>query len=124
MKLIKKIMIVWLISWLPMASAVASAMPIYSATFSITLDTTAQAAVLDVEPAAALPCHSPDDNNNATDAQCAHCVMCHIAGAIIAPSIPVLPMTASHDCPHEINSVDFVSFIPTLPQRPPALSGI
>lgn len=115
-----------MIAWLPMAGVLASTMPIAAlatATASlVTLDqSTPLAASADFD-SSNTPCHTAEESNADHDGKpCSHCVLCHLAGAIVPPTVPTMPRNTLHELPESIDSVAFTSFIAELPQRPPSL---
>ncbi len=122
-----KLILAWMIAWLPVAGVLASTMPI--ASFAESKDTAIapdQSKMIDVTADAdrmTMPCHDPDvSNNNADGNSCSHCVLCHLAGAIVPPTMPALQQNSLHDTQQTIDSVSFTSFIAELPQRPPSRS--
>lgn len=126
-KLLAPWLVAWLVAWLPLTGAMASVMPIYgSAPMFVGGQENAMAKAADASEAdtfmAAMPCHasSTTDGEAAKSPSCPHCVLCHIAGAIVPPSIPVVPMAHSHDCPTSLGVVSFTSVVPALLQRPPS----
>ncbi|MCA3001645.1 MAG: hypothetical protein ACK5RJ_04630 [Burkholderiales bacterium] len=117
-----KLIVVWMIVWLPVAGALASIMPI-SAVATATSDQSILAASASDSDVAGLPCHASDSSSPDADGKsCSHCVLCHIAGAIVPPTVPTMPLNTRHHSPKSIDSVSFTSFIAELPQRPPSLS--
>lgn len=121
-KLVKKLTLICLVLWLPIASSVAAAMPVYasSAHASAAIDEEDSTATI----TSTLPCHQLADNAaNDDESSCAHCVLCHVANSVIPSSVTVTSPSVSHDCPHVFVVVNFASFIPPLLQRPPSISG-
>jgi hypothetical protein len=128
-----KLIVVWMIVWLPVAGALASTMTISSisstsAIATSTVDAATPHQSLSPEPAAesnvaSMPCHASDSSSPDVDGKsCSHCVLCHLAGAIVPPTVPSMPLNTRHDSPKSIDNVSFTSFIAELPQRPPSLS--
>lgn len=122
-----KLIVAWMIAWLPVAGVIASTMPI--ASFAGPTDAVIapdQSKLIDVTTdadRATMPCHASDSSSpNADSKPCSHCVLCHLAGAIVPPTVPTMPLNTRHDSPKSIDSVSFTSFIAELPQRPPSLS--
>ncbi len=70
-----------------------------------------------------MPCHQSDTDQSSPD-NCNHCVLCHIAGAVVMSTLPVLTAPSHHAPLWSIDSISFRSFIPELPPRPPSLTGI
>ncbi len=122
-----KCMVAWMIVWLPVAGGIASTMPIASFADLPGL-AVASAPSISLEAAkdsvaTSMPCHASDSSGPNVDGKpCSHCVLCHLAGAIVPPTVPTMPLNTRHDSPKSIDSVSFTSFIAELPQRPPSRS--
>jgi hypothetical protein len=122
-----KLIVVWMIVWLPVAGVLASTMPISVVATSAVDAATPDRSISPEPPAksdvANLPCHASDSSSPDVDGKsCSHCVLCHIAGAIVPPAVPTVPLNTRHDSPKSSDSVSFTSFIAELPQRPPSRS--
>jgi hypothetical protein len=90
----RKLVLMWMLLWLPMAGAMAAVMPLSS---PLRVE-----AVMSVQPAAengdaadgmAMPCHAAPDSSTPTNS-CTQCVLCHLAGALSIGAMPVVPMVA------------------------------
>ncbi|MBC7624826.1 MAG: hypothetical protein H7232_15740 [Aeromicrobium sp.] len=120
-----KLVVAWMVAWLPVAGVLASTMPITSASVGFGVDLSASMAIVATtdSDAAVMPCHTFDASATEPDGKsCSHCVLCHLAGAIAPPTMPTLPQNTLHDSPESLTSVAFTSFIAELPQRPPSPS--
>ena len=119
----KKLLIVCLIIWLPIASSIAATMdghasPMQSGAASFGADDDHAANSL-------LPCHAVADSVTAEDdSACSHCALCHMANSVIPSNTASSAALALTDCPPVYGVVNFISFIPPLLQRPPSFSGI
>jgi hypothetical protein len=124
-----KIIAVWLVAWLPLSAAMATAMPIYAKApmVSVAESSSAESAVLpDAQDVMqAMPCHAAAADTATMPANdvCSHCVLCHIAGAMVPPTVPEMATQFVHDCPTSDGVVAFTSFIPPTLQRPPSSHG-
>lgn len=120
MKLFKKILLLWMIFWLPVAGAMAATMPLSGTT--VTSAASANAATVD-QDTYALPCHGKAiPGKMASGKSCNHCVLCHLAGALVMPELPVI---ATLSPTHIFSAAPVVhppSFIPELTAPPPRLS--
>ena len=94
MKRIQKLLLIWMIVWLPIAGAMAAVMPLSGMMTSTSASSTASVGDQDM---AAMPCHGDGKSaaGKSTLGQgCTHCVLCHLAGALIVPEMPIIPMIA------------------------------
>jgi hypothetical protein len=106
MTLLRKMLIFWMILWLPFAGAMAAVMPLTGTPVqafvqgALALD--AQEMVMSEAKAAlvsddfVMPCHTySDSKSGATKTSlgqtCHHCVLCHLAGALALSSMPIMP---------------------------------
>jgi hypothetical protein len=112
----RRLLLCWMIAWLPISGAMAAAMPFGGTVASIA---PSDAAVMDESPAA-MPCH---DGDAVTSGACDHCELCHIASSMIPPSLAAIDAHAMHDLPVSFPRDDFISHIPEQPQRPPLSAG-
>jgi hypothetical protein len=122
-----KFVAAWLIAWLPLSGAMASVMPIYGSAGALKVAAASVDAVAPDDALSAMPCHAVKDQaidaaegKSPKTSSCPHCVLCHIAGSIVPPTMPMVPMSNSHDCPQSLGVVTFTSFVPPLLQRPPS----
>ena len=118
MKRFRKLLLVWMIAWLPAAGAMAAVMPL-SGSMSMSAGTMA-ALSADSDVRALAPCHDPAAAAKMPFGQgCTHCVLCHLSGALVKPEMPVIPTTV----PTHLFTAVFMaippSFLPELPSPPP-----
>ena len=120
MKLFKKILLVWMIVWLPVAGAMAVVMPLSGSTMvSSATDTTSASD----KNASSLPCHGKSAPGTIASGQsCSHCVLCHLAGALVMPELPVIATLSPTHIFSAATVVNHLSFIPELSAPPPRLS--
>ena len=118
MTLFRKLLLVWMVAWLPVSGAIAAVMPISSMS-------RAPMPVEDMDESvnatseSAMPCHVDTDTVSATGGSCTHCVLCHLAGALMLPFIPELrDLAPSHHFVATSLSTQ-TSFIPELISPPP-----
>jgi hypothetical protein len=113
----KKILIAWMLLWLPVAGALAATMPIFA--LSSTATTSADAPLIDDSMTAQpMPCHSDSDSPTPPGA-CSHCLLCHLAGAVVLPQIAALPAVSP---PRDFSATPFsihASFLADLATPPP-----
>lgn len=114
----RKLLIVLMIVWLPLAGAMAATMPVARSV----------AAAGDAAP---MPCHSNITSDSTADTSsgtaktslpggtCSHCDLCHLAVAIAVPAMPVVNavLPASDFAPDRVGAPP--SFIPDLLLPPP-----
>lgn len=112
MKLFQRLLLTWMIVWLPVAGAMAAVMPLSGA---IASSPTPFVANSDGDDTAAMPCHGKATFGQA----CSHCMLCHLAGALMMPGMPViatlLPTNVFTAAPH----LPHPSFIPEPAYPPP-----
>ena len=119
----RKLLLVWMIAWLPLSGAMAAIMP-----FGMAKANSTTAVGVDMndgamdETMAAMPCHSSTDSGEIASGSCNHCELCHLAGAIVAPTLPQVDARTVHDVPTSLVRSNFISFFPEQPQRPPLFS--
>jgi hypothetical protein len=124
MTLFRKLLLIWMIAWLPLSGAMAAVMPFGSTTAKVaTVDGTMAMVDAAEDFTLAMPCHSQTKSGmEQTGGTCNHCELCHIAGSIMPPALPHIDATAVHNSPASFASADFISFFPEQPQRPPLAS--
>jgi hypothetical protein len=119
MKFFKKLLLIWMIAWLPAAGALAAVMPL-SGSMKLVVTTDAPMAELEMS---AMPCHGKSLTGKASFGQsCSHCVLCHLAGALVAPEVPIVAASTPTHLFDVTTIVVHPSFIPELtapPPRPP-----
>ena len=116
---LRKLLLVWMVAWLPVSGAIASAMPIAAMSRAPMPVADMGETVTSASPSP-LPCHGTSDTvSAATGGSCTHCVLCHLAGALMLPFIPALQgLAASHNFVATPLSPQ-TSFIPELISPPP-----
>lgn len=123
MTFLRKLALVWMIAWLPLSGVVAVTMPFCSqgimgmAALHQALDFGAE----DHAGAAEHPCHKQATGDEAP--LCEHCDLCHLAGALVPPSLPATHGSVPPESPADLTRADFTSFFPEPLPRPPVLSG-
>ena len=123
MRIFRRFLLAWMILWLPFAGAIGAAMPISGAAGKIN---SATALVADGQDNFSfMPCHNKSGADKSTDGKvpmgesCNHCVLCHLAGALAMPQMPVVPTVAPTHLFTSVNLVLHPSFVPELPVPPP-----
>jgi len=120
MKLFKKILLVWMIVWLPVAGAMATVMPLSGSTMVSSASDTTSASD---KNASSLPCHGKSVPGKIASGQsCSHCVLCHLAGALVMPELPVIATLSPTHIFSIAPVVNHLSFIPELSAPPPRFS--
>ena len=120
MKLFQKLLVTWMIVWLPLAGAMAAVMPL-----SGSLDTasTSNATSNGEEDVSVMPCHGKAQLAKTAFGQgCSHCVLCHLAGALVMPEMPVVVALVPTHIFDATPVADHPSFIPELTAPPPRAS--
>ena len=119
MKFFKKLLLIWMIVWLPAAGALAAVMPLQG---SINAASASISAFNADEDASVMPCHGNAVSGKIAFGQgCSHCVLCHLAGALVMPTMPVIAtLTPTHifaTTPLAFHP-SFVAELSTPPPRP------
>lgn len=122
MKLIRKLMLIWMICWLPAAGALAAVMPLSG---SINISGVADDLADDDLEMAAMPCHGdPMPGKAAFGKGCTHCVLCHLAGALVTPQMPVIAELLPTHLFTVSPPVSHPSFVPELISPPPRSAAV
>ncbi len=120
MKILRKLALVWMFAWLPISGVMATTMP-FCAQGMMGVMQAAQAQADDSSVAVGQP-HCDQGQQGAPSSNspvCEHCDLCHIAGALVPPSLPMIA-NAPPSLPPSVDRVEvFSSFIPNTPQHPP-----
>ncbi len=117
----RRLLLCWMIAWLPVSGAMAAAMPFAGKVANIApADAPLVEASAPGETQSGMPCH---DGDAVTSGACDHCELCHIASSMIPPSLAAIDAHAVHDLPVSFPRDDFISHIPEQPQRPPLSAG-
>ncbi len=123
MNLFRKLLLIWMIAWLPAAGALAAVMPLSGSMMSATAVSAPNAASMDDMDMSFMPCHGkPMPAKMAPGQGCSHCVLCHLAGALVMPEMPVVATLAPT---HIFTATPLAippSFIPELTSPPPRLA--
>lgn len=122
MKYFQKLLLVWMIVWLPVAGAMAAVMPLSGMMVPTRVSDTAS---VGDQGMVAMPCHG--DAKSAQEASafgqgCTHCVLCHLAGAMVMPELPVMAMIVPTHIFETASPVAHVSFVSEPTSPPPRLS--
>lgn len=117
MKSFQKLLLVWMIVWLPVAGALAVAMPL---TGPIGIMSAPSVTSVDDPGLSGLPCHGIAKMGEIDSGQsCEHCVLCHLAGALAMPEIPLLATFVPSNIYIAVPRVLHPSFVPELISPPP-----
>ncbi len=120
MKIFRKLLLIWMIVWLPAVGALAAVMPL--AAWSSSAST---ATLADDDDLALMPCHGKSAAQTlASDQGCSHCVLCHLAGAMVTPEIPIIPTLPPTQIFNAAPLVAPPSFVPELISPPPRAFAI
>lgn len=122
MKFLRKLLLVWMIVWLPVTGALAAAMPL--ATWSSAASTSTETLAGD-EDIALMPCHGKSAAKTLALGQgCSHCVLCHLAGAMVTPEMPIVPTLPPAHIFSASPLIAPPSFVPDLISPPPRAFAI
>ena len=117
MMFFRKLMLVWMICWLPAAGALAAVMPLSTTMNAVS---TMDGVTADAQGLSAMPCHGKAMSGKMLFGQCCtHCVLCHLAGALVTPEIPVIATLLPTHLFTASPSVTLPSFVPELISPPP-----
>ena len=117
MKFLRKLMLVWMICWLPAAGALAAVMPLSA---SLVAATTVKGIIAGDQDVSAMPCHGKGTSEKMALGQgCTHCVLCHLAGALVTPVMPVMAELLPTHVFTASTPVTLPSFVPELISPPP-----
>jgi hypothetical protein len=117
MKLLSKLALAWMFAWLPISGVMAATMPFCAQGMG--------GLVVMAERSEAMPCHTQaDSTSDQGQLPVEHCDLCHIAGALVPPSVPFIANAAPGVAPVDEAVSRFHSFIPDPPQHPPLSSPV
>ena len=123
MTLKRKLLLMWMILWLPVSGAMAAVMP-FAASTSASTSTSASAMVAtDSSMLESMPCHKVSPSNKAALGDgCNHCVLCHLAGALMLVSVPAVPSIAPTHVYAAVPMAAHPSFFPERSNPPPRVA--
>ena len=117
MKIFRKLVLIWMFAWLPAAGALAAVMPLSA---SMAAPSVANAASSSDLVMATMPCHGQSASGKMAFGQgCSHCVLCHLAGLLVTPEMPVIAMIAPTHIFVTSPLAIHPSFVPELTAPPP-----
>ena len=120
MRAFRKLLLIWMIVWLPAAGALAAVMPLSGSMTSSSAPSIASTGEQDM---AFMPCHGKSMTGKMALGQgCAHCVLCHLAGALVMPEMPTIAMVPPTHIFLAIPQASHRSFVPELIAPPPRLA--
>ena len=101
MNLFRRLLLVWMLAWLPVSGVMAVVMPIsgmfWTASAASMAAGATNAPATDTSVAVAdaikssMPCHGPSPaSDKPPSGTCTHCVLCHLAVSLMLPSLPVV----------------------------------
>ena len=116
-KFFRKLLVIWMIVWLPAAGALAAVMPLAAWSSAASSST---ALLADDEDVALMPCHGKSAAQTLGSGQgCSHCLLCHLAGAMVTPEMPIIPTLTPTHIFSAAPQVAPSSFVPELISPPP-----
>lgn len=127
MNFLRKVVLIWMLAWLPLSGAIAAAMGIsgMSAGTGASRASETLAAVESADETAAadisaMPCHGTAESSDAGQSgTCTHCLLCHLAVSLLLPYVADFQgRTPSHIFAASLLA-SHVSFIPELASPPP-----
>ena len=121
----RKLVLIWMILWLPASGAIAAVMPISGmpagkiTAIMLGQTETADMATGAADQVSAMPCHQTAAIDSSPSGTCTHCVLCHLAISLMLPAIPEMkPFTPSHDFAATL-LLSHTSFFPEPVSPPP-----
>ncbi|MEO8103594.1 MAG: hypothetical protein ABI790_13790, partial [Betaproteobacteria bacterium] len=115
---IKKLLLLWMIVWLPVSGAIAAVMPLTRSASTPVVAENASAG--DQGVATPMPCHNTAGKVHAGLGEgCNHCVLCHLAGALTLSTLPVVPSVPPSHVFSAAPIASHPSFVPELLIPPP-----
>lgn len=118
MKFLRKLALLWLLAWLPISGVMAATMP-FCAQGMMGAMQLAQSDGMQADESQSSS-HCDPSKRGAPQVSCEHCDLCHIAGAILPPSMASTGGAVPPLDPADTSRADFSSFFPDLLPRPPA----
>ena len=118
MRWIRKVVLIWMIVWLPMAGAMAVVMPLKGPTNPF-VSINADSALADDDGGFVMPCHGKVAGKLALGQSCTHCVLCHLAGALATARIPEMATVPPTHVFESTPLSPLPSFVPDLLVPPP-----
>ena len=123
MNLFRKLLLIWMIAWLPAAGLLAAVMPLSGSMMSMATASASNVASMDEMDMSFMPCHGKSMPAKMAPGQgCSHCVLCHLAGALVIPEMPVVATLAPTHIFAATPLAIPPSFVPELTSPPPRLS--
>jgi hypothetical protein len=122
----RKLLLIWMILWLPFAGAMAAVMPIAGTSLQAAATVDDTQSVADAASSSdefVMPCHSKSSVTKSSLGQtCTHCVLCHLAGALALGTVPVMPKISPTHIFAAAPLTPHPSFVPDLLSPPPRAS--
>lgn len=123
---LRKLVLAWMIAWLPLSGAMAAVMP-FSGVQGVAPSSglsVLPAAIAATDPAgadevASLPCHGGAAANTNPPGTCTHCLLCDLAVSLMLPCIPELKGLTPSRSFARIHLFPYPSFVPELTPPPP-----
>jgi hypothetical protein len=119
MNFLRKLALVWMIAWLPVSGVMAATMPFCAQGMMGMMQSLESGATSSDK---GMPPHCAEMQSDETAPACEHCDLCHIAGAIVPPTLLETGNRLPSAPPSTLFPADFSSFFPDLLPRPPALT--
>ena len=121
MTLKRRLLLMWMILWLPVSGAMAAVMPFAALTAAST--SASGMVTTDSSMLASMPCHKVSPSNKAALGDgCNHCVLCHLAGALMLASVPAVPWIAPTHVYAAVPMAAHPSFFPERSNPPPRVA--
>lgn len=120
MPFFRKLLIIWMIIWLPIAGATAAVMPLLGLSIK-----TAVAVISEASPNVGadefvMPCHAkPTGSKQLFGQSCNHCDLCHLASALAVRDMPIMPSAAPSHIFTAVPLLAHPSYVPDLLSPPP-----
>lgn len=116
----RKLLIIWMIVWLPVAGATATVMPLTGPSIKTAVATIADAAANFSADEFVMPCHAKSAGSKQPFGQsCNHCDLCHLASALAVGDMPMMPSATPSHIFTAVPLLPHPSYVPDLLSPPP-----
>jgi len=116
----RKLLIIWMIIWLPIAGAGAAVMPLTGLSLKTAVAKISEAAINVSVDEFVMPCHAKSAGSERLFGQsCNHCDLCHSANALAIPEMLLMPSLATSPIFTAVRLLPHASYVSDLASPPP-----